>query len=49
MHRLDPGLYSHPEEFWGEMESEPMLTPLEKIPSTEKKKKKKKFQLESLQ
>ena len=33
MHRLDLSLYSHLKEFWG-MESEPMLTPREKIPST---------------
>ena len=33
MHRLDLGLYSHPEEFVG-VESEPMLTPREKIPFT---------------
>ena len=36
VHRLDLGLYSHPKEFWG-MESEPMLTPWAKIPSTGKK------------
>ena len=32
MHRLDLGLYSHPKEFWGGMEFEPMLTPREKSP-----------------
>ena len=35
MHRLDFSLYSHPKAFGG-MESEPMLTPREKIPSTRK-------------
>ena len=35
MHRLDLSLYSHPKEFWG-MESEPMLTPSEKSPLSEK-------------
>ena len=29
VHRLDLGLYSHPKEFFGGMESEPMLTPVE--------------------
>ena len=33
MHRLDLGLYCHPKELLG-MESEPMLSPWEKIPST---------------
>ena len=32
MHRLDLGLYSHPKEFFGGMEFEPMLTPREKSP-----------------
>ena len=32
MHRLDLGLYSHPKEFLGGMEFEPMLTPREKSP-----------------
>ena len=30
VHRLDLGLYSHPKEFLGEVESKPMLTPREK-------------------
>ena len=34
LHRLDLSLYSLPKEFFGGMESEPMLTPREKIPST---------------
>ena len=33
MHRLDLGLYAHLKEFGG-MESETMLTPRGKIPST---------------
>ena len=36
MHRLDLGLYSHPKEFWGGMEFEPMLTPSEKSPLPKK-------------
>ena len=32
VHRLDLGLYSHPKEFLGGMEFEPMLTPREKSP-----------------
>ena len=36
VHRLDLGLYSHPKEFWGGMESEHMLTPREKSPLSEK-------------
>ena len=32
MHRLDLGLYSHPKEFLGGMEFEPMLAPREKSP-----------------
>ena len=35
MHRLDLGLYSHPKEFFGGMEFEPMLTPREKSPLPE--------------
>ena len=35
MHRLDLGLYSHPKEFGGGMEFEPMLTPREKSPLPE--------------
>ena len=35
MHRLDLGLYSHPKEFLGGMEFEPMLTPREKSPLPE--------------
>ena len=34
-HRQDQGLYSHPKELIGEMESEPMLTPREKSPLPE--------------
>ena len=34
--RLDLGLYSHPKEFFGGMESEPMLTPREISPLPEK-------------
>ena len=33
VHRLDLSLYSHLKEFGG-MDSEPMLTPRDKIPST---------------
>ena len=36
MHRLDLGLYSHPKEFFGGMEFDPMLTPREKSPLPEK-------------
>ena len=36
VHRLDLGLYSHQKRVLGEMESEPMLTPRAKIPSTRK-------------
>ena len=35
VHRLDLGLYSHPKEFFGGMEFEPMLTPREKSPLPE--------------
>ena len=35
VHRLDLGLYSHPKEFLGGMEFEPMLTPREKSPLLE--------------
>ena len=37
MYRLDLGLYSHPKEFFGGMEFEPMLTPRENgaIPAPE--------------
>ena len=35
MHILDLGLYSHPKEFLGGMEFEPMLTPREKSPLPE--------------
>ena len=35
VHRLDLGLYSHPKEFWGGMEFQPMLTPREKSPLPE--------------
>ena len=45
VHRPDPGLYSHPKVFFfffffwgGGMESEPMFTPFEKIPTIGKKK-----------
>ena len=34
-HRLDLGLYSHPKEFLGGMEFEPMLTPREQSPLPE--------------
>ena len=34
VYKLDLGLYSHPEEFWG-MESEPKLTPRAKSPLPE--------------
>ena len=37
VYRLDLGLFSHPKEFWG-IESEAMLTPRQKIPSTGEKK-----------
>ena len=36
VHRLDPGLYSHPKSCWG-MKSEPMLTQGEKSSLPEKK------------
>ena len=36
MQRLDIGLHSHPKEFGGRVESEPMLTPREKSPVPEK-------------
>ena len=36
MHRLDLGLYSQPKEVFLGMESEPMLTPREKSPLSEK-------------
>ena len=35
VHRLDLGLYSHPKEFLGGMEFEPMLTPREQSPLPE--------------
>ena len=35
VHRLDLGLYSHPKEFLGGVEFEPMLTPREKSPLPE--------------
>ena len=35
VHRLELGLYSHPKEFLGGMEFEPMLTPREKSPLPE--------------
>ena len=35
VHRLDLGLYSHPKEFFGGMELEPMLTPRDKPPLPE--------------
>ena len=34
MHRLDLGLYSRAKEFWGGMESEPLLNSKGEIPST---------------
>ena len=36
VHRLDLCLCSHLKEFWGGMESEPMLTPRKKSPILEK-------------
>ena len=35
VHRLDLSLYSHPKEFFGGMEFEPMLSPREKSPLPE--------------